>query len=51
MAKLLLPSVSQTIITSFRCEEYDDGQFVYLLADHEVDCKSKEYTLIQVRYV
>ena len=34
----LLPSVSRTICQSFRCIEFDDGDFVYLQADYAIDC-------------
>ena len=48
LVKLLLPSVSATVITTFRCESYDGGAFVFLLADHSVSCRSNVYAFMLV---
>lgn len=43
LCKLVLPAVSQTIFKTFRCQRYDDGEYSYLLVDHDIDCDSHFY--------
>lgn len=46
-SELMLPAVSQTIVQTFRCASYDNGDYRYLLADLSIDCRSDLYAALQ----
>lgn len=43
IAFFFLPVASQSIFQGYRCQQYDDGDYEYLLVDHSINCQSELY--------
>ena len=45
---LVLPVIARRVAQSFRCSEYDEGEYRYLQVDSTIDCDSEQYSAMFV---